>query len=324
MLGERARPRAQIQRLVAGPHRDAEPAAGVHLTDRAAGALQRPRHRRHPPQRLLDVGQSRREVAVAHVDVDRVEDQVVAAGDLERARELLGEDAELRRPGAGVLRPAAALVGSAGPGVDAHADRRTGGPPSRPARSCDSRSRFRWTFAVEQDVQISFGDVRARVGDLRGVPAVRQGVGDLARRARVDPHPRASLAQEPEHRRIALGLERQAHAGVETRILHRVAQGDGLLLDPPQVVDEQRRAVPPGEPLGIAAGDAQAAVVDVQTRACPPRRSRSPARWQSLPGDAQTLAAAASSASISASVFITSCNERIPAATPTAPPSIET
>ena len=93
---------------------------------------QRAHHRRHPPDALLEHRELLVQVAVADVDVQGVDREIVLVRDGDRVVELFGEDAELRWSRTGVQRLAGPAPRRADPGVHAHAQRR---PRRRPAHA---------------------------------------------------------------------------------------------------------------------------------------------------------------------------------------------
>jgi len=63
-----------------------------------SGVQEAPGHRGHALRRQLERGETVRPESVAHVEVHRVQPQLVLPGDVERVVELVLEDPELRRP----------------------------------------------------------------------------------------------------------------------------------------------------------------------------------------------------------------------------------
>ena len=124
---------------------------------------------------------------------------------------------------------------------------------------------------AEDRVQIALGEVRAGVADLIGAPPVPESPRDLAGRADVQPDPRAALAQEPEHVRLALSLQREPDDPAEAGAGERLAERARLLLDPREVVHVCGRATRRGDVLGVAARHNEPPAADLQPWARPPR-----------------------------------------------------
>src|SRR5439155_16486007 len=109
----------------------------------------------------------------------------------------LGVDPELRRTATGVARGRAAGIRSPDPGVDADPHGRSGRAAPEAlelAQQIDVHVHAR----VEDRRELAFGDVGPGVADLIGRPAVAERPLDLARRADVEAHPGASIAEEPQ------------------------------------------------------------------------------------------------------------------------------
>ena len=132
-----------------------------------------------------NAGKAVGQVAVADVEVDRVDDEPILARQRDRLVELLGVDAELGRSAAAVERLVVAAPGRAGARVDAQADRR---PRRAPPEAADLAEQVEvHVHAVREDhVEVALGDVGARVADLVGVPAVSEAVQQLAGGAHVE------------------------------------------------------------------------------------------------------------------------------------------
>jgi hypothetical protein len=91
----------------------------------------------------------------------------------------------------------------------------------------------------------------------------------LAGRASVDAH-ESERTDERQYVGVALRLEGEAKSERHADPIERVEQAPGLLLDPHEVVREHRRAVLTRDGLGIAAGDMQTSVANLQTVPLPP------------------------------------------------------
>jgi hypothetical protein len=274
VAGQQRREVVHVERLVPLDLRDAEAAADVHLRQPVTRLTDALGHRRHAFEGDAEPREVLRQEPVARVHVDRVDPQVVLGGDRERLVQLLGEDPELRRPGARVERlvgggSSLGAPGRAGAGVHADPDRGAGRPPSPPAE-LRQQVQVHVHAGGEEDVQVALGDVRAGVADLLGLPAVLEDQANLLRRARVDPH-RAERPDEPQDGRVALRLDRQAEHEGDADRLECALERPRLLLDPGQVVDEQRGPVLACLSLGVAAGDVQAALEHLEPRSLPPR-----------------------------------------------------
>jgi len=124
LAGQPGGPGVDVERLVASMLGDAEPAAGVDLADGTPRRLQGADHLRDAAQGLFEDREAIREVAVAHVEMDGVDDEAVARGDREGLVQVVGKDAELRGLGAGVEGLARARVRGADAGIDADPDAR--------------------------------------------------------------------------------------------------------------------------------------------------------------------------------------------------------
>ena len=118
---------------------------------------------------------------------------------------------------------------------------------------------------LKQRVEVALGQVRPGVADLAGAPAVLERVSNLAGRARVDPD-EPEPPHEREDLRIALRFEGEAEPERHARSLERARERARLLLDPHEVVREERRAVLARHGFGIASGDEQPSTAHLEPR----------------------------------------------------------
>ena len=203
------------------PSRATRPRPPPTLTSRIGNpaASSRSRYAGRPDERRLEPVELVAEPAGAGVEVERVDDEPVAARGVDRVVEPVVGDAELGRP---VARVGELLrVARPGAGVDADPDRAARRPPPDPLDLADGvevePDRVR-----EQDVEVALGDVGAGVADLVGLPAVGEGVQDLAGRAGVDADAAGlagppEAAQDREDPRVGVGLEREPDDGTGRR-----------------------------------------------------------------------------------------------------------
>ncbi len=179
------RVRVEVDRLLVVTGDPAEPAADVHLADRAARVVQPVEERGRVDQRLLEARELVTEPARARVEVERVHDERVAARGLDRVVEPVRGDPELRRP----LTRIREMLRVAGPGAGVDPE-----PDGATRRATPDAFDLAHGVEVEpdrvgeEDVEVTLGDVGPGVADLRGLPAVGERVEHLARRAGVDPH----------------------------------------------------------------------------------------------------------------------------------------
>src|SRR5581483_8069923 len=124
---------------------------------------------------------------------------------------------------------------------------------------------------IQDRVEVTLGQVRARVADFTRGPAVLEGPGDFPRRTDVQPHEGHRPAQEPEELGLTLRLKRQAHDRPQTRTHEGVPESPRLFLHANEVVGVQGRAERTGQSLGVPTGDPEPSVDDVQPRPGPPR-----------------------------------------------------
>ena len=239
MAGDGPRRRRRGRSPARRPGRHAEPAADVDLGDRVAvgqqarGDPRRPS--RGPPRTRQAVAPSQPEPAWKWI-VSIV--RSVAGRRLERLRQVVLVDAELRRAVAAVREPG--VVAGAGGRVDPKADRRTRRPPPESLDLAD-RVEIDVDRLGQEDVQVALGDVRAGVADLVGPPAALEGAG------------RPRPASRRRCRRAAGGPRGSAAPGWPSA--RTEADGGGptdpsasseparVLGEPGPVIDEQRRAV---------------------------------------------------------------------------------
>ena len=188
-------PGVEVERPIALLQLRAQAAAGVDLLDRTAGVLQAAHHHGRLGDGVVERRQVLVEELVAEVEVDGVDGEVVAPRDRERLVELLGVDAELRRLLAAVDAEALLVggrgadrhvgVGGAGPGVHADADA-TPGPAPPEALELRDQVDVHVHARGQDGVEVGVAQVRPRVADLGGQPAVGEAVLHLARRADVE------------------------------------------------------------------------------------------------------------------------------------------
>ena len=275
MTSEHRCPRIEIEGLVSLRERHAEPASDVHLDDAVPRLVQPSGRRGGALDRSLESRQPVGEIAVADVEMDGVDAEVVFPRDPEGLVDLLGEDAELGRPIAPAVERLGSAISRARTRVDAKAHRSARIPSADPPELAEEVD-IEVDRMGEEHVEIPVGDVRSRVADLLAAPSVVEGMKHLLRRAGIDPHALrrarwSERAKERERLRLPLGLQREPDAMAQPRPVERPLKGSRLLLDPDEVVDEPRRAELRGDGRRIAAGDLEAAVANLEPRPGPPR-----------------------------------------------------